>query len=236
MRFVLHRADRVFVLAERFSSSLRAIGVRTGIDVESTFVDDTLFGSVDLTAFERRSGSRVLFLSRILKSKGIFEALEALRRVQLALPETELVVAGDGPDLEAARSYVEVHGIKGVRFVGAAIGTEKRDLFLESDVFLFPSHGEGFPIVVLEAMATGLPLVTTRVGAIPDFFRDGEMGFSVDVPDPDTLADRLLKLLRNPTLRRAISETNVRYAQDRFLASRAAERMATHYAALSAPH
>jgi glycosyltransferase involved in cell wall biosynthesis len=77
-----------------------------------------------------------------------------------------------------------------------------------SDVFALPSLSEGFPIVSLEAMASGLPIVATKVGGLPEIVEDGQNGFLVEPRNPGQIAERALLLLNNDKLRQRISGNN----------------------------
>jgi glycosyltransferase involved in cell wall biosynthesis len=76
----------------------------------------------------------------------------------------------------------------------------------ESDVFLFPSHSEGLPNAVIEAMAVGLPVVATRVGGLPDLIRHGENGFLVEVGDVAAMTERVVELLSRPDRARQVGQ------------------------------
>jgi glycosyltransferase involved in cell wall biosynthesis len=91
-----------------------------------------------------------------------------------------------------------------VRLLEARPRAELAPLYAEADVFAFPTWREGFPNVVLEAMAAGLPLVATPVGAIPDVVREGDEALLVPARDPDALAAALQRLVSDAALRRAM--------------------------------
>jgi glycosyltransferase involved in cell wall biosynthesis len=88
-----------------------------------------------------------------------------------------------------------------VRLVGAVSGPEKERVLVDADCFVLPSYAEGLPMAMLEAMAYGMPVIVTRVGAIPEVVTDGVEGFLIEPGDVKALADRLLQMERDPTLR-----------------------------------
>ena len=105
------------------------------------------------------------------------------------------------------RSEAERRGIAArVSFLGSLDGGAKAAAFASSQMIVVPSWTEAFPLVIPEAMAAGLPVIASAVGAIPDFVKDGEDGFLVEPKAPAALADRICRLLDDEGLRRRISE------------------------------
>lgn len=233
--FTYGMADVFVVLAEEFRVALKEMGIRKPVFVEAVSVE----ADIDHSAAVERSGghgteARVLFLSRMERGKGIYETLEAFGTLRQRYPGLTLSVAGDGIELPRARRYVEERGIPGVRFLGEVQGKRKQQAFLEADVFVLPSHSEGMPIALLEAMAQGLPVVTTPVGGIRDFFREGEMGFLSKVGDAASLAGALERLVGDATLRAEIGARNREYATQRFTPRMTAKRLVRIYQAVAA--
>jgi glycosyltransferase involved in cell wall biosynthesis len=93
-----------------------------------------------------------------------------------------------------------------ITFLGSVEGRDKAAAYAICEMLVVPSWTEAFPLVIPEAMAAGLPVIATAVGAIPDFVTDGEDGFLVPPRDPAALADRISRLLEDERLRRRISE------------------------------
>lgn len=147
---------------------------------------------------------RVLFFGTCLEEKGVFDALEAVRKAAHAIPEWdwELLIAGEFPhstDHEKMLQYAqsaEAEGIT-VRVLGMVVGEEKRALFERADCFLFPTFyaAEGQPLVVVEALAWGLPIVSTRWRDIPAMLSPQCSGLA-EPRDCDSLASQLLELLK----------------------------------------
>lgn len=232
-RRVFGRATMIAVLAHRFAVSLKQLGVHTPVVREMTFVDDALLEHLRGLPPRTAAGRRLLYLSRAIRPKGIFTAIEVLERVQVRYPGATLCIAGDGADRPEAERMVRERGLEGVHFAGHITGGFKYRLLAESDVFLFPStYGEGVPISLLEAMAAGLPAVTTRAGGIPDFFKDGEMGESLPEADPARMADAVDRLFASPRTMSAMSAFNAAFVRDHCTAAGAAARFMGHYNAL----
>lgn len=138
----------------------------------------------------------VLFVGRLEPAKGIDELLEAIRIVRAQRPTTRFVLLGDGVSKERVREVV--HAADGhVIAPGPRPLAEVAEWLAACDVFCLPSHREGTPNVVLEALACGRPVVATRVGGIPDIVDDA-VGRLVDAKDAPGLASALLDALGVP--------------------------------------
>jgi len=232
-RLVYGRVDAFVVLAEEFRHSLRALGLSAPITVETTVVADSVFNEAIPAGVGRDRQSsvcRLLYLGRLDRGKGLREAIESVARLAGLIPSVALTVAGDGPERTAGEEWVAARGLTGVRFVGHIEGAEKARAFAEADIYLFTSPAEGMPNSVLEAMAFGLPVVTSAVGGIRDFFEDGRMGYVTESRDPAVFAELLARLARDPALRASIGRYNRNYARGRFAASVVATRLLEIYA------
>ena len=193
-RWVYCRADAFIVLGREFAKSLRLLGYRKAIFVEGAPIEEELLvddqeASPDHPKEQR---FRVLFLARVERQKGVYEALDTFRILQSQYPFVEMIMAGVGPELQRARDYARSHGLTKVEFPGHLEGAAKRRAFASADAYLFPSRTEGLPISVLEAMAQGLPLVARAVGGLPDFFQNGRMGFLTERGEPEVFASLLI--------------------------------------------
>jgi glycosyltransferase involved in cell wall biosynthesis len=228
---IYQRADGFVVLAREFDRTLRALGYRGAIYRESTVFDDTVVGSVFRPAFRDGNTFTVLFLARVVKEKGIYEALQAYTIAKQEGARIRLVVAGDGSELEAARRYVKEHSLSDVTFTGHISGDVKTSAFESADCYFLPTyHSEGLPGSMVEAMAHGLPVITRPVGGIKDFFEHDKMGLLEGTLEPDRFAGHILRLATDPALRSAMSAYNREYAFTHFAASVAAVRLHSIYA------
>lgn len=176
----------------------------------------------------RRDGSQpdpdtILFMSNLRERKGLFEAVEAALLVIEQHRSARFVFAGGWYDDCLEREVRERARPAADRIVfhPPVAGEEKRNLLLGASMMLFPPREpEGHPRVVLEALAAGLPVVTTDRGAIAETVVDGESGFVLADPVPEKLASRLLELLHDPERRERMS----RAARSRYLAEFTEER------------
>ncbi len=142
---------------------------------------------------------RALFLAHCMREKGLFDAIEAIRLAQSQVAETrlrlELVVAGEFAD-ESTRREFEKSAPAFVQYVGFASGPKKARLFRDADCLCFPTYypNEGLPVVLLEAMAHGLPPVTTRWRGVPEAV-PADWPYLVSPRNPEEVAAALLECL-----------------------------------------
>lgn len=158
---------------------------------------------------------RFVFTGRVVREKGVFEILEALRSEHLR-GQCEFVIAGSGPDVSACQKFVHTHNLKGVQFMGALSSEAVIDLLINSDVFVLPTyHPEGFPNSILEAMALGLPVIATDVGAITESVIDGVNGFIIPSQSPNELIRAMRRYICEPVLVETQSKETLQVAASR---------------------
>jgi glycosyltransferase involved in cell wall biosynthesis len=219
-----------------FSGAYAIVLASTLRDDTAPFIeDDRVFvvpNGVPGSPSRRRASDgvpRVLFLSNLIESKGPYVLLDALRELAARGCSFRAVFAGaprgEAADFTAAirRAGLTDH----VEYVGPVYGERKDELFAQSDVFALPTWHDAFPLVVLEAMKWGLPVVSTPEGAIPEIVVEGETGFLVSRRDPVALANQLEVLLRDPALRSRMGSR----ARERFEAHYTLERFEQHLVA-----
>jgi glycosyltransferase involved in cell wall biosynthesis len=236
-RLLYGRADAFIVLAASFADRLRSWGIVQPIHSEVIVIEDDVIASFDLgAAVDKRLEAarwRVLFTSRLFRAKGIMTAIEALGIVQRSHPQFELLVAGDGELVDEARALVERLQIKNVTFLGVVSGARKYAVFRDAHLLCFPTeHGEGFPNVIVEAMAFGLPVITRPVGGIPDFFQNGVHGYLTESTAPEDFAQLIIRIAEDQERYRLMAHANHQYARTHFLASEAARRLERIYASI----
>ncbi|MDB6134086.1 MAG: colanic acid biosynthesis glycosyltransferase WcaL [Verrucomicrobiales bacterium] len=166
---------------------------------------------------------RLIQASRLIPKKGLFTTLEALRLVVPHVPDLKFIVCGTGPVKEeflrrrdelGLASHVKVLGWLDQEALLAEY--QRAHLFLHPSELTETADQEGIPNAMLEAMATGLPVVATRHGGIPEAVTDGTDGLLVPERSPQELADALLTLLRNPALLTRFSEAAAATVRARF--------------------
>jgi glycosyltransferase involved in cell wall biosynthesis len=191
-------AAGVASVSEALKGALAALGVpREKVRVLRNGVDLKLFTPVERAAVRRRLGMRrttLLSVGNLLASKGHDLVIRALAR----LPECDLVVIGAGPERAALGALAASCGLgERVRFAGPFPQEELRDYYGATDLLVLASSREGWPNVLLEAMACGTPVLATDVGGCREVVTAPEAGLLSSRRSPDALADGVRQLLAN---------------------------------------
>ena len=158
----------------------------------------------------------LLFLGNLEPRKGVADLLAALAALPPGTPGWRLTLAGGGR-LEGYRRRAEDLGIGNrVRFSGWVDRREAQALLAHADALVLPSHREGLPLVILEALGCGTPVLCTPVGAIPELLTDGDTALFCAPGDRADLSRRLGELIASPNLRQRLSERGRRLFAERF--------------------
>lgn len=160
----------------------------------------------------------VLQVSWVIPEKGFDDLLAAARIVVDQYPNAHFLMAGEGADRPRLMAETAKAGLEGhVTWTGTVAKPVESGLYAAADVVCQVSRWEeAFGYVIAEALASGRPVIGTRVGAIPELVRDGQTGFLVERRNPADLAARILELLRDSDLRRRMGEAGRRLALKEF--------------------
>lgn len=161
-------------------------------------VDPTLFAPVA----HHETGKRLLYTGRLAAVKGLPILLESLTSIKITHPDVLLTVVGDGADRTQLEQRTTQLGLtQNVKFVGYQSQAKVREYMQETDVFVLPSFAEGVPVSLMEALAAGVPVVTTQIAGISELVENGVSGYLVPPGNADLLAERITELLANPQRR-----------------------------------
>jgi glycosyltransferase involved in cell wall biosynthesis len=230
IRRTLESADLVVALSDSWRDVLQDMAPEARIRV----LMNTVVVSEFAPLAERRpevppGGGHVLFLGTLNRENGAYDLIEAMSLVVGRRPDVVLELGGDR-DVRQLRDLAEEKGLsRNVRFLGWVRGREKLEAFKRAHVFVLPSYHEGLPNAVLEALAAGLPIVATPVGAVPEIMKDGEHGKFIEPGDVGGLADAIVTLLGDPEARRAMGEAGIATAREKHDANVAARTICGWY-------
>ena len=135
----------------------------------------------------------VLFVGWITRNKGVFEILDVAKKIENT--QVEFILAGDGDAFEEVAAFIVKENLKNVKLVGWVKGGAKDQLMIDADIFILPSYREGYPNALIEAMASGLPVISTKVGSIPDLIEDRRSGILIDPKNADQLESAINELI-----------------------------------------
>ena len=205
---LLRRTAAFAALSDEIGDELRRIGIREQqIRRVDNGVDLTLFSPAEpehraalREQMDLPDGPTVLFAGRLIPTKGIGALLAAWRQMRARRPDATLLIAGEGPEAGAVIQRTRETD-SGVRYLG--LRRDVPDLMRAADVFVLPSHSETFACAVIEAMASGLPIVVSPIGRVAHLPVDGEAGRFVDPAKPEEIADALSEILDDPERGRA---------------------------------
>lgn len=165
---------------------------------------------------------KILYLGWISESKGIMDLLSVFMQVSNLFPSSTLNIAGDGVMMKQCKQFVKEKKLDSqVFFHGWVKGDKKRELLRTSDVFCLPSHREGLPNAMIEAMAAGIPVVVTNVGTIPDVISNNINGLLCDKQNISELKNAITSLITDKDKRKRIGRAGHETAKINFSADNA---------------
>lgn len=195
IRKVYGKCRMLVALSEEWKRNLELV-----VPSEKIIVIENYCKIPDLTESEKKN--QILFLGEIGKRKGCYDIPEIYGKVLEKEERVPLIMAGDGELAEIEKLFEKRELLKDVSFPGWVRGEEKDRLLRESGIFLFPTYYEGMPVAVLEAMAYGMAIVTTRVGGIPQLLENGVSGYLCEPGNVEEISGRLLELLKDADKRK----------------------------------
>jgi glycosyltransferase involved in cell wall biosynthesis len=189
-------------------------------------IDPSRFTPVDR---DRPDGAplEVLCVGRLVPEKGQSLLVEAVDDLCRRGVDVRLTLVGDGPSRPAIEAQLSRLGRRDHVHLTGAVGQDQiLERYARADVFCLPSFAEGVPVVLMEAMATELPVLTTRITGVPELVADGANGVLVRPGRSDVLADALAELAKDPDRRRELGAAGRQTVIDEFEVKRSAEQLA----------
>lgn len=205
----LRKAEHVTVVSEDLKGKVEELAPQVCPSVISMGVDTGKFGRQHYVPdhFGQKNKKVVLFVGRLAEKKGVTYLIRAMKEI-----DAMLVIVGDGPLRHELQVQAEELEKGKVKFLGGKTHEELKVIFASADVFAAPSvtakdgDQEGLPTVVMEAMASGLPVVASRSGGIPQLITDGVNGLLCEEKNVRQLKDNISKLLNDEELYRRLVE------------------------------
>lgn len=231
----LTKASAVFVLSQSWRSFVLEVAPDCRVEVLPNYV---AVGGRDQAAAQAADQAMTnkefsfLFMGILGKRKGIFDLLPAFSVALQSNPKMRLVVGGNG-DIDGAKALADNLQIsQQVDFVGWVSGDAKKTLLAQCDAFVLPSYNEGLPMAILEAMAVAKPVISTRVGGIPELIHDGDQGLLIEPGDQPGLTAALLRLANQPAVAKQMGEAGLATVVNGYSETVILPRIGELYAAL----
>ncbi len=229
-RRFLEKADTVIALSPNWMRTLKPLAPNASWTVIRNPVAMPPWGPSSPPAYRREdtdgtrphtAGKTILFLGRLWLEKGLNELLSAACEIHRTRPADTWVLGGDGDVATVNRRVAELGLQDAVHLPGWLNEAQKSRMLSAADLLVLPSHAEGQPLAVLEAMAWGIPIVATEVGDVPDLLACGA-GIAVPRGDPQALASAMLCVLQDTDLARRMGEHGRRHVLDHHSVDRVA--------------
>ncbi|MDH5561895.1 MAG: glycosyltransferase family 4 protein, partial [Deltaproteobacteria bacterium] len=223
VRFFFRLTDTVIALSSYWQEFLSHLVSANKIEILPNPIDCAKLSSYSNGILHHRTRS-ILLLGSLGKRKGHFDVLKALPDVLTSYPDTQVYFAGLDEDPRATEKLQEIarqaNITDNINFIGPITGVQKLKLLGQATIVILPSYGENMPISVLEGMAAKKPVVSTRVGAIPEVLGNGSYGMLIDPGDWGELAKDIVYLFDNPNYAKQLGESAHKQAVEKWDVSR----------------
>ncbi len=220
---LLHRSDVITAVSRR---AQRALSEEYGLSRHSVAVLGNGVNPAVFSPARNRPPKNVLYVGRLASGKGLSDLVQAAERVLESRPDWIFTLVGRGPLAPRIERLRRAAGIPPSQFVLKGFVPRDRmpEEYRQAGLFVLPSYHEGVPTALLEAMASGIPIVATRVGDVSDIIQDGVHGLLCPPGDPESLAGRLLEVIGDEGLRRTLGKRARSRARRRHTWERVAHR------------
>ncbi len=227
IRLALGLSDNFIAVSQESARQLRNITQSANISV--------ITNAIDTSVFNVRNGSstggvvRLLFVGAVGKLKGEQDLIKALAILRCGGGKPNIKVSFLGYGAESLKADCEKLGVAGfIEYLGAVSMTERIGFYQKADIFVLPTYAEAMPMSVIEAMAAGLPVISTSVGGIPELIKDNVDGLLFPPGDVETLAEKISFLLDNKDARIGIGKKAQQKARGQMDFRRYADKLRSH--------
>ncbi|CUX34397.1 glycosyltransferase family 4 protein [Clostridium sp. C105KSO13] len=213
----LKRADKITVVSKALAEEVKKLYPEAKTEIISMGCDTSKFGKkyYQENYFNQNRKKVILFVGRLAEKKGVTYLIDAMKYV-----DGKLVIVGDGPLKDSLVAQAESYGDK-IEFWGSKTHEELKNIYASADIFVAPSvttedgDKEGLGLVLLEAMASGLPVVGSNSGGIPEIVENGYNGFLVAERDVQDLSGKINVLLNSEKIQDKFSKNGLKVVSNR---------------------
>ena len=205
LKWVISSADHILAVSSFLKNELHELGA----DEARVSV---VHNGVDKKQAPSGSEKRIIFIGSLVWQKGVDILLEAYSSINELKEDVELLIVGDGPEKRKLIELSKKLELNDVEFKGYV--EDLSPLFTKNSVLVLPSRAEGFGIVILEAMAMGVPVIASRVGGIPEIIVNEENGLLFEPESVKNLRDYIIKMFEESDLRKKLAKNGLKRAGD----------------------
>lgn len=226
IRSILNSADKVIALSDEWKHKFdRAFGLTNCAVLENGIDTERLQPAI--TSCQEHLHTFVS-LGRLGERKGTYDLITAVEQVKVEVPDIKCYLAGDG-EIEKCKELIKTKKLENnIIVVGWADFDKKLELLRKSSVLVLPSYNEGLPMAILEGMACGKAIISTRVGAIPEVVNE-ENGILIQPGDTDALADALCKYCKDGKLIESAGSANINLINRKYSMDVMHQKLAQYY-------
>lgn len=229
---VLQAADVVILLTRLEFEHAKGFCNYNAVKVVPNAVDVDAFNGISAKKGFDSSKITLAYIGRLVEAKGVKEVIEALATLkQQGYVNLQFKIAGSGPYEENLKRLADELSVNdSTVFMGPIFGDKKMQFWADADILAFPTYfDEGLPYTILEALASGTPVITTRVGGIPEVIEEGRQGIFVEPKNPEAIVNAVKKMVSDTSLMMTMSEACNESAHRQYSIERLSNQIETIY-------
>lgn len=215
-KFLYRHAKIVLTISPKFTQTIKGFRANT-TDTIRPMIECSEKDIIHDRQYEKKETNRLLYVGRLERRKGSYDIVLAVKRmIEIGSHKFSFDIVGDGPEASEVKKFVNELGLSEYIIFHGAI-TEKNELkkyYNQSDLFVYPSHDEGFPRVLYEAAIYGLPIATTFVGAISYLMKDNYNCFKLPEKNAKKMGDVLCDILKKYNIFHVIAKNATKTITD----------------------
>ena len=225
IRHFLNKCDAVIALSESWREFLSTLMPGSKIHVVKNGINVKPFDGNKLQS----KPMSFLHIGEVSERKGIYDIIKVAARLKEEGLDCQFEIVGPGEIKEVKSAIKDADVVDMLTLHGPQRGEQKYEFFKKASCFILASYGEGLPIAILEALAAGLPVLSTTVGGIPEVISNGKNGYLCEPGNIDQLYDAMVKLIKETENRDRMGSINYKYAREQFDIERCADKISEIY-------
>lgn len=205
---ILNKADVVMVLSKSWKKFVLKIAPDATVKIVYNYVAPPSI-ILQKAVQEPSDTVNILFLGLVGKRKGVYDLIDAVKQIKLVCDRSFKVLIGGNGEVEQLQKLIVENDLQEqITYLGWVSGEAKDNYLRSCDIYILPSYNEGLPMSLLEAMSWGKPVISTRVGGIPELIRDNQDGMIVDAGNVEQISSSLVELIESKEKRKQFGQSS----------------------------